>query len=107
MVFIDFLKAFDAIGQTMDNVWIDMLLIENIFQNAFLHIKIDKETKIGNIKVKVRSVRVTIWPKLFTPNFEDIFKWVPWENKAIKLDEPYLCNLRFVVDIEFLSDNRD
>lgn len=112
--FVDFHKAFDSIEicyilKSMDNARIDSrytTIIENIYKNASLHVKIDDETKTNAIKIK-RGVRQgdTISPKLFTLALEDVFKNLKWENKGIKIDGTYLNNLRFADDIVLISDD--
>lgn len=114
LAFIDFQKAFDsiemhAISRAMNRARIDSRysnLIESIYHNATFHIKIDEDLKTNKIKIK-RGVRQgdPISPKLFTLVLEDVFKELAWEQKGIKIDGPYLNNLRFVDDIVLIASD--
>ena len=61
-------------------------------------VNLHKESEKIRIKRGVRQVD-TILPKLFTATLESIFRRLNWENKGVKIDGEFLCNLRFADDI--------
>lgn len=92
LAFVDYQKAFDsieiwAILAAMDNARIDSRyskLIQHIYANATLRIKIEDDMETEKIPIE-RGVRQgdTISSKLFTLALEDVFKSLLWDKKDL------------------------
>lgn len=114
LAFVDYKKAFDsletwAVMEAMSNARIDSRytnLIEDIYKDATLHVKIDENTTTDKIPIQ-RGVRQgdSISPKLFTLALEDVFKKLSWQQKGVNIDGRYLNHLRFADDIVLMSTN--
>ena len=68
-------------------------------------VHLNKESEKIRIKRGVRQ-RNIISPKLFTATLESIFRRLNWENKGVKIDGEFFCNLRFTDDIFIYTETR-